>query len=504
MANDGIIQVPPDSTGKRVDGASLTVAGQVVFRQRMVVCDPSSSDRAALVTTAGALNVVGTVNISGTALCQVTGTVNISGTAAVVLGQSTNNIGGVSLVAGTSNIGFIDHVSATVTTAWATPQIVDSISKTVNTVMAVLDRTDPNTVRIGDSANSAMRVNIVAGTAAGVSQIDGTTFSTDAAPMVPIGAVFSDTGIGQSVSASNAGVLRMTAFRALHTNLHTDGGVKMDDSANQALRVNIVAGTAAGVSQVDGTTFSTDAAPFVPVGAVFSDTGTGQSISASNAGALRMTAFRGLHVNLRNSAGAEMGTPTSPLSIKVENISATSIVQLAAGTNNIGVVSLGAGTNNIGFINGISATVTIAGVISVATTVNVAIATPFTINNISATVTVTTSNPWVIAQPSASHGPAMTVISTSAKTGVVAAPGPGLQVYVTMVAVTNGGTVNTTARIGPSVSTSEVSMFMSSAGGGFVMTFDPPWKLPGNEGLWASVKPNSSGNCYFNVNFFVA
>ena len=39
---DGYIQVPPDSTGKKVDQDVLTVSGQVVHRQRQVLADPAN------------------------------------------------------------------------------------------------------------------------------------------------------------------------------------------------------------------------------------------------------------------------------------------------------------------------------------------------------------------------------------------------------------------------------------------------------------------------------
>jgi len=38
--SDGYIQVPPDSTGKKIDQDVLTVSGQVVHRSRQVAADP--------------------------------------------------------------------------------------------------------------------------------------------------------------------------------------------------------------------------------------------------------------------------------------------------------------------------------------------------------------------------------------------------------------------------------------------------------------------------------
>jgi len=701
MAN-GIIQVPPDSTGKKVDAASLDVGTDSVIRQRVIIGDNSATAQFATITGGALLVQPNAVAISGTVVAVITtalpaiavsGTatvvigpssspISLTGTATVVIGQGVSNIGGVSLVAGTANIGFINNISATVVTAWASPQIVDKISATVTTILnGVLDSVDNNQVRYGDSANKALRVNIVAGSASGVSQVDDTTFSAAAAPFAPIGGVFADSGTGMSLSASHAGAVRITGFRAFHTNLRTDGGVKMEDSANQALRVNVVAGSANGVSQIDDTTFSAAAAAFVPIGGVWADTGTGQSLSASHAGAIRMTGFRAMHVNLRSNNGNEI-TASNPLSVFVErqsatvncvvgagtanigfinNISATVNVAVGAGTNNIGGVSLVAGTANIGFINNISATVIVAlanfidssgnnrnvvdsvnlalranivaqtGVQTDDTTFStgaatfvpigavwsdsgtgqslsashagalrmtgframhvnvrnangsenaagaplyvniagftdnsgtskalidsanialrvagygtlgglpitgfvdgsgqnrilvdsanlalrvtlanatatavVAYASPPTINNISATVIVTTANPWLVNIPSVSHGPVMLQRSTSATATLITAPGAGNHIYVTALQVSNAGTVLTSAQVGWSGSPQLVTMVCAANGGGFVMNFDPPWKVASNEAVICRVDPNSSGNVYFNVNFFVS
>jgi len=53
----GWVQVPPDSTGKKVDTSELTVGPNTVERQRVVVGDPTTSANLAVVTAAGALRV---------------------------------------------------------------------------------------------------------------------------------------------------------------------------------------------------------------------------------------------------------------------------------------------------------------------------------------------------------------------------------------------------------------------------------------------------------------
>lgn len=88
MANNGSTIVPPNSTGNAIDCSSLSVGGVVSYRQRVVIADNTRSANFALVS-AGSLQV---------------------------LVENTVNVGGaVSLAAGTSKIGFLQKISASVT-----------------------------------------------------------------------------------------------------------------------------------------------------------------------------------------------------------------------------------------------------------------------------------------------------------------------------------------------------------------------------------------------------
>lgn len=140
MAKDGNVRVPPDSTGKRVDAASLDDGGVSVYRQKMVLTGVSGTAEVVEVSlSAPAASAVGLVvrqagpidvnahAISGTVT--VTGGVAVSGTATVAgsVGATVlNNInisampavtGLVGITAGAANIGFINHISATVSVA---------------------------------------------------------------------------------------------------------------------------------------------------------------------------------------------------------------------------------------------------------------------------------------------------------------------------------------------------------------------------------------------------
>ena len=49
---DGLVQVPPDSTGKKIDTSEITVGANTVERQRMVVADPATATALAVVQSA--------------------------------------------------------------------------------------------------------------------------------------------------------------------------------------------------------------------------------------------------------------------------------------------------------------------------------------------------------------------------------------------------------------------------------------------------------------------
>src|SRR5258708_29608729 len=111
MAGNGAVVVPPDSTGKNIDCASLSAGGVTVYRQRVVISDGTRSANFA-VCSAGSLQTIVTNTVTVTGQVSVTGSVAVSG-----IGAGTNNIGAVSIAAGTAKIGFIGKISAAVALA---------------------------------------------------------------------------------------------------------------------------------------------------------------------------------------------------------------------------------------------------------------------------------------------------------------------------------------------------------------------------------------------------
>jgi len=127
--------------------------------------------------------------------------------------------------------------------------------------------------------------------------------------------------------------------------------VNPGDTANSAVRVNVVAGSAAGVSHVDDAPFTVATDDIVPMGAMFDDVSP-DTVNEGDAGVSRMSANRVLYGTIRDAAGNERGANVNA-SGQLE-VSAA-VASIAAGDNNIGNVDIAsaipAGDNNIGNID---------------------------------------------------------------------------------------------------------------------------------------------------------
>ena len=86
---------------------------------------------------------------------------------------------------------------------------------------------------------------ISAGGGGGTSMVDDAPFTTAASSVTPIGAILDDS-LPDAVDEGDVGAVRMTPTRALHTTLRDGQGDSAMDDANNAVRVNVVAGGAGG------------------------------------------------------------------------------------------------------------------------------------------------------------------------------------------------------------------------------------------------------------------
>jgi hypothetical protein len=471
---DGLVQVPPDSTGKKVDAASLDVGANTVMRQRMVIGDDSATAQFAIVT-GGALTVTGTMNISAMPTVTVTGGVAVSGTAIVA--------GVVGLTAGTAIIGSLKNISRTVQVAVGTPFILQGISTTV-TVAGVIS--------LGGAVNISVFPALVAGTAniGGVSLVAGTAnigFINNISATVIVagetanGASLSTTNkpvlIGGNTSAGGAGGLMVTLL------LDTSGRPIIGAGTNNIGAVSLAAGTAkiGFISKISATA--------IVAGNVNISTFPALVAGTANIGAVSLaagTAKVGFISKISATVIVAVSTP-----FILQGISTTVMTAVAGKVASGASVTAGDAPVQIGFRANYSAP---AAVTSGAAT--------FAFADKFGRQVVINNHPSLL--PTASHGPKTKFCSTSAGIALIAAPGAGLCVYITQLACTNGSGTLTRADVFQVSATASclAQMYMAAAGGGFVMNFDPPIQLLSNSGATCRVDPSVS-KCMFNVHFYV-
>lgn len=143
------------------------------------------------------------------------------------------------------------------------------------------------------TSGSPLPVAVISG--GGGSQTDASAWTTGVTSFAPGGGVFNDSAT--DLTSGQQGTLRLTAKRAQHVNIRSAAGVEI---------------TSFGLSAVDKAGFTEGTSLMTPAGGVFNDTISADPTEDQTA-ALRITAKRGLHANLRNVAGAEIGIAAAPL-----------------------------------------------------------------------------------------------------------------------------------------------------------------------------------------------
>lgn len=498
----GYVQVPPDSTGKKVDCTSIS-SGAV--RQVVTVGDPTTSSGLATVT-GGKLNVNasvgGTVTVAGNVSATIIGSlpnINVSSMPAVTISGTPN-------VSVTNNINIsampkvvINNISAT--TLIAGPQATGT-SGTGNWPVLVggLDG--------GDSGN----VHMAKVDSSGNIYVQGTV-NVSSMPAISVGPISTIDKISQTVmvaitSAINLNISSMPAISV--------GPISTIDRISATV---IVAGnvTLTGTNKIDNISATVLAAVTGSVSIVGTATITG--------------------VVTLGAGSANFGT--------LNNISATVLAQV---TNNLNIsntpsVVLAGGTANIGTLNGISATVQaqIAGVVRVNIEGQSAGYVLYAQGGISEGVSATAGNApmlmggrvktsisstvgsklarWAwfdkaghqIVQmnaaclpPSATHGPKSVTLSASANTVLVASAGTAC-IFVDSIMVTGNlaGVSRCDVYTQNNSAAPEISAYIGTGGGGFTQKFDPPWQISAGQPLVARLKPSASAQVIASVHFHV-
>ena len=154
------------------------------------------------------------------------------------------------------------------------------------------------------------------------------------------------TGGGSTANAS-VGLTNATApTSATEIGAIDSGGKLQGASSSNPLPVNIVSGGGSGFSVTDEAAWTAGTSALVPAGGVYNDSAT--ALTSGQQGTFRATTNRALHSNLRNSAGTEIGTSTTPIQVSLANTASNATpvsVTAAQGTAaNLNATVVGTGT----------------------------------------------------------------------------------------------------------------------------------------------------------------
>lgn len=101
-----------------------------------------------------------------------------------------------------------------------------------------------------------------------------------------------------------------------------DGSGNVIASTSNNLNVQCANCSGSGASAVDAATFTASTSVFAPGGGFFQTTATSNALTNGQQGMWQLTANRAGFVNLRNAAGTEIGTSTTPVQVTLANTGA--------------------------------------------------------------------------------------------------------------------------------------------------------------------------------------
>lgn len=304
-------------------------------------------------------------------------------------------------------------------------------------------------------------------------------------PVTPgSGAVFTVSGtVALAGGTATVGTVNVASGAGFFLKTATGGNIPADTTSGLGVKfvsaqpITIEAGTATvGTVALQAAAAVALNAGTATIGNVNLSSGAGIYLKTSTGGDIPADTTSGLAVKFVNaqSVNATLQAGTATVGVVTVN-------SLPAGTATIGSVALGAGTATVGTVvlNALPAgTATIGSVVLGAGT-----ATAGTVH------LATTEAVCINTQPSTatdSRGPKTVAVTTSGTTALVTAGGASVSNYITCIMANNTATT-VSAKLSISDGTTRVRSSLAANGGGYVLNFNPPWKLPGNTALNASI-----------------
>lgn len=343
---ESFVQLPPDSTGKKLRSEELLIAGNTVH-QEVLTLALANGDLVPGTLADGILVNLGANNdvvVSGTVAATQSGAWTVTADTELttgdldtgagvdtraVVGLVGSAVGGGQIIPGTAADGLLVNLGTNndVVVSGAVSITEGGRTATVRDTGA----SDSLNVSIVDAAGNQI-VSFGGGT--GVSHVDDAPFTVGTDDVVPVAGIYRT--VRDTVTDNDAGALAMTERRAILACLETPAGDSAMDETNDAVRVNVVTGAAAGTEYAEDT----------PSGAgdigVFAltkrqDTPAADTDTDGDRARLTVDAVNRLWVN-----GSSVTQPISAGSLPLPAGAATSALQLPDG-HNVTVDNAGAG-----------------------------------------------------------------------------------------------------------------------------------------------------------------
>ena len=261
-----------------------------------------------------------------------------------------------------------------------------------------------NPVAVTQTTGTNLHMVCDSGCSSSTAPADEAAFTFGTTSQTPVGGVYQTTATSNPLTTGQMGALQVTANRALFSNLRNAAGAevgvaaaplqvsvantgangtaiavsaaslplpalaatstKQSDGTQKTQIVdgsgNVIASTSnnldvqcancsgSGVSAADQSSFTAGATLLAAGGGFFQTTATSNPLTTGQQGMFQMTANRALFSNLRNAAGTEVGTASTPLQVSVANTGANSTgiaVTSASGSIASGALAAGSGTD---------------------------------------------------------------------------------------------------------------------------------------------------------------
>jgi hypothetical protein len=283
--------------------------------------------------------------------------------------QAGGSIGNTTFAATQSGVWNITNISGTITlptgasTAAKQPALgtAGTASADVITVQGIASMTPllANATLSAETTKVIGTVNISAGQSVTVTQgtasnLNATVVGTGTLAVQLTGATNNINNISGTITLPTLAATSTKQSDGTQKTQIVDGAGAVIASTSNNLNVQCANCSGSGVSTADAASFTPSVSLFAGGGGFFQTTATSNALTTGQQGMFQVTSNRALFTNLRNAAGTEIGTSTTPLQVSVANTGANGTAMLVTGTGGTFPVTATNLSVNISQINAVT------------------------------------------------------------------------------------------------------------------------------------------------------